>query len=153
MNKCIFVGNLTRDPEMGSTNSGISYCRFSIAVNRTYSNANGEREADFINIVTWRGLADNCGKYLQKGSKVCVCGQLQTRTYEDKNGQKRKAVEIQADNVEFVPRSKDTAAGAPSFRAPERAEFAPPVPDPAPVAYSAGEADDFTVVDDEDLPF
>lgn len=102
MNKCIFVGNLTRDPEMGSTNSGISYCRFSIAVNRTYSNANGEREADFINIVTWRGLADNCGKYLQKGSKVCVCGQLQTRTYEGNDGSKRYATEIVADDVEFI---------------------------------------------------
>ena len=89
MNKCIFVGNLTRDPETGSTNSGISYCRFSIAVNRNYANANGEREADFINIVTWRGLADNCARYLQKGSKVCVCGQLQTRTYEGQDGTKR----------------------------------------------------------------
>ena len=102
MNKCIFVGNLTRDPEMGSTSSGISYCRFSIAVNRTYSNANGEHEADFINIVTWRGLADNCGKYLQKGSKVCVCGQLQTRTYEGNDGSKRYSTEIVADDVEFI---------------------------------------------------
>ena len=102
MNKCIFVGNLTRDPETGSTNSGISYCRFSIAVNRNYANANGEREADFINIVTWRGLADNCARYLQKGSKVCVCGQLQTRTYEGQDGTKRYATEIVADDVEFI---------------------------------------------------
>lgn len=102
MNKCIFVGNLTRDPEMGSTGSGVSYCRFAIAVNRTYSNANGEREADFINIVAWRSLADNCGKYLTKGSKVCVCGQLQTRTYEGQDGTKRYTTEIVAEDVEFI---------------------------------------------------
>ena len=88
MNKCIFIGNLTRDPEYQTTGSGVSLCRFSIAVNRSYSNANGERETDFINIVTWRGLADNCSKYLFKGSKVCVVGQLQNRTYEDKDGNK-----------------------------------------------------------------
>lgn len=110
MNKCIFVGNLTRDPETGSTNSGISYCRFSIAVNRTYSNANGEREADFINIVTWRGLADNCGRYLQKGSKVCVCGQLQTRTFDGQDGNKRYVTEIVADDVEFIG-SRSAATG------------------------------------------
>lgn len=118
MNKCIFVGNLTRDPEMGSTGSGISYCRFSIAVNRTYSNANGEREADFINIVTWRGLADNCGKYLQKGSKVCVCGSLQTRSYEGNDGAKRYSTEIVADDVEFIgsrsAQSNDESASAPA---------------------------------------
>ena len=112
-----------------------------------------DRQTDWIDIVAWRNTAEFVCKYFQKGSPIIVEGSIQTRTYEDKNGQKRKAVEIQADNVEFVPRPKDTAAGAPSFRAPERAEFAPPVPDPAPVAYSAGEADDFTVVDDEDLPF
>ena len=70
MNKCIFVGNLTRDPEHQQTGGGVSYCRFTIAVNRSYTNASGEREADFINIVTWRGLADNCAKYLTKGRKV-----------------------------------------------------------------------------------
>ena len=102
MNKCIFVGNLTRDPESGSTNSNIPYCRFSIAVNRNYSNANGEREADFINIVTWRGLAENCGRYLQKGSKVCVCGQLQTRSFDGQDGNKRYVTEIVAEDVEFI---------------------------------------------------
>ena len=102
MNKCIFIGNLTRDPELQTTGSGISLCRFSIAVNRNYSNSNGEREADFINIVTWRGLAENCGKYLSKGRKVCVVGQLQTRTYDDKDGNKRYATEIVAEDVEFI---------------------------------------------------
>ena len=81
MNKCILIGNLTRDPELSTTGSGISVCKFSIAVNRTFKNQNGEYETDFLNIVTWRGLADNCSKYLIKGSKVAVCGQIQTRTY------------------------------------------------------------------------
>ena len=120
MNKCIFVGNLTRDPETGSTNSGISYCRFSIAVNRNYANANGAREADFINIVTWRGLADNCARYLQKGSKVCVCGQLQTRTYEGQDGTKRYATEIVADDVEFIGPRQNAAGDGETASAPVR---------------------------------
>lgn len=102
MNKCILVGNLTRDPELTQTTSGVSLCRFSIAVNRNYSNANGEREADFINIVTWRALAENCGKYLAKGRKVAVCGSIQTRTYDDKDGNKRYATDVVADDVEFL---------------------------------------------------
>lgn len=102
MNKCILVGNLTRDPELTQTQSGVSMCRFSIAVNRTYANANGEREADFINIVTWRGLAENCGKYLSKGRKVAICGSIQTRSYEDKDGNKRYSTEVVADDVEFI---------------------------------------------------
>ena len=102
MNKCIFIGNLTRDPEHQTTGSGVSFCRFSIAVNRSYTNSSGEREADFINIVTWRGLADNCAKYLSKGRKVCVVGSLQTRSYDDKDGNKRYATEIVAEDVEFI---------------------------------------------------
>ena len=112
MNKCIFIGNLTRDPEFQTTGSGVSLCRFSIAVNRNYSNSNGEREADFINIVTWRGLAENCNKYLTKGRKVCVVGQLQTRTYDDKDGNKRYATEIVAEDVEFINAAVTTAATA-----------------------------------------
>ncbi|MDE7394678.1 MAG: single-stranded DNA-binding protein [Clostridiales bacterium] len=110
MNKCILVGNLTRDPELTQTNSGISCCKFTLAVNRNYVNTNGEREADFINIVTWRGLADNCGKYLSKGSKIALCGQIQTRSYEDKDGNKRFVTEVVADDVEFINTSKNDAA-------------------------------------------
>lgn len=122
MNKCMFIGNLTRDPEFQTTGSGVSLCRFTIAVNRNYSNANGEREADFINIVTWRGLADNCSKYLSKGSKVCVVGSLQNRTYEDKDGNRRYATDIVAEDVEFItPRNSDGGAqGAPQANAQPR---------------------------------
>ncbi len=115
MNKCVLVGNLTRDPEHTTTASGVSICRFSIAVNRNYSNANGEREADFINIVTWRNLADNCGKYLTKGNKVAVSGAIQTRTYEDKDGNKRYSTEVVADDVEFLtPRGDSAVADKPA---------------------------------------
>ncbi len=120
MNKCIFAGCLTRDPESGSTNSDIQYCRFTIAVNRTYSNANGKREADFINIVTWRGLADNCARYLQKGSKVCVCGQLQTRTFESQDGSKRYVTEIVAEDVEFLGSPKNAESEPESKPEPKR---------------------------------
>lgn len=102
MNKCILIGNLTRDPELTMTAANVSLCRFSIAVNRNYTNASGEREADFINIVAWRGLADNCGKFLTKGKKVAVCGSMQTRTYDDKDGNKRYATEVVAEDVEFI---------------------------------------------------
>ena len=112
MNKCVLVGNLTRDPELSTTANGISLCRFSIAVNRSYANSNGEREADFINIVAWRGLAENCGKYLTKGNKVAVSGSIQTRNYEDKDGNKRYATEVVADDVEFLtPRGEGATAG------------------------------------------
>lgn len=102
MNKCVLVGNLVRDPELTQTPSGISVCKFTLAVNRNYTNANGERDADFINIVTWRGLAENCGKYLVKGKKVALSGQIQTRSYDDKDGNKRYATEVIADDVEFI---------------------------------------------------
>lgn len=144
MNKCIFIGNLTRDPELQTTGSGISLCRFSIAVNRNYSNSNGEREADFINIVTWRGLAENCGKYLSKGRKVCVVGQLQTRTYDDKDGNKRYATEIVAEDVEFINSGASSGDGAersggytPRQSAPEKTK----------------KVSELEPVDTDDLPF
>ena len=76
MNKVILVGNLTRDPELTETPTGIAVCRFSIAVTRDYANSEGTRETDFFNITVWRGRAENCGKYLKKGSKVLVEGQM-----------------------------------------------------------------------------
>lgn len=110
MNKWIGTGNLVRDPELTQTPSGISVCKFTLAVNRNYADANGERQADFINIVAWRGLADNCGKYLSKGKKVAICGQLQTRTYDDKDGNKRYMTEVVADEVEFIGGSNKEVA-------------------------------------------
>ena len=159
MNKCIFIGNLTRDPEHQTTGGGVSYCRFTIAVNRSYTNASGEREADFINIVTWRGLADNCAKYLSKGRKVCVVGQLQNRTYDDKEGNKRRSAEVVADNVYFGDSKRDSADGGFNQSQGYAQSFnqIPQQPQPAyqaPQNVSAASSD-FSMLSDDDpeLPF
>lgn len=114
MNRCIFIGNLTRDPEHNTTGSGISFCRFTIAVSRNYSNANGEKETDFINVVCWRNLADLCAKYLVKGNKVCISGSLQIRAYDDKDGNRRQIAEIVADEVEFLTPKNSVEGGTPA---------------------------------------
>ena len=102
MNKVILVGNLTRDPELSETPSGIAVCRFSIAVSRDYANAEGNRETDFFNITVWRGRAENCGRYLKKGNKVAIVGSLQNRSYDDKDGNKRYVTDVVANEVEFL---------------------------------------------------
>lgn len=102
MNKVFLIGNLTRDPEVTITNSGITVCRFSIAVSRNFKNSDGERETDFFNIVVWRGLADNCGKFLHKGSKVAIAGSIQNRSYDAQDGTRRTVTDIVADDVEFL---------------------------------------------------
>lgn len=102
MNKAILIGNLTKDPELTTTTSGISVCRFTLAISRRFTNSEGERETDFLNIVAWRGLADNCHKFLRKGSKAAVIGSIQTRSYDAQDGTKRFVTEVIADEVEFV---------------------------------------------------
>lgn len=111
MNKVILIGNLTRDPELTETPSGISVCRFAIAVTRDYANNEGTRETDFFNITVWRGRAENCGRYLKKGNKVGVVGSLQTRSYEDKDGIKRTVTDIVASEVEFLTPKKAESDG------------------------------------------
>ena len=106
MNKVVLIGNLTRDPELTTTSNGIDVCRFSLAVQRRFENSEGEREADFIPIVVWRGQAENCHKYLKKGSKCCVVGSLQTRTWDAQDGTRRHATEVVADEVEFLNTKK-----------------------------------------------
>ena len=101
MNRIFLIGNLTRDPELSETQSGISVCRFSIAVNRRRT-AEGEQQTDFFNVTAWRGLAENVAKFCQKGNKVAVVGNLQIRQYEDRDGQKRTSVDVNADEVEFL---------------------------------------------------
>ena len=102
MNKVVLIGRLTRDPELRYTGSNLPVATFAIAVNRPFSNQAGEREADFINIVVWRKQAENCKNYLTQGSQVAIEGRLQTRSYDDQNGQKRYITEVVADNVEFL---------------------------------------------------
>ena len=106
-NKVFLIGNTTRDAELSETPSGVAVCRFSIAVNRDYANADGTKITDYFNITTWRGLAETCGKYLTKGSKVAVVGSLQNRSYEDKDGIKRTITEIVAESVEFLSTKKE----------------------------------------------
>lgn len=147
MNKAFLVGNLTKDPDVRTTGSGISVTTFTVAVQRRFKNQDGEQAADFIPVVTWRGLADNCGKYLTKGSKVGVAGQIQTRNYDDANGVRRYVTEIVADEVEFLTskaqREQDQG-------------YAPP-PDPpggnSPDEMFAEELSDFQPIDDAELPF
>ncbi|MBS7020895.1 MAG: single-stranded DNA-binding protein [Firmicutes bacterium] len=102
MNRVCLVGRLTAKPELRYTASNLPFSRFSIAVNRTFSNKDGEREADFINIVIWRKQAENVCNYLDKGSLVSVEGRLQTNNYEDKDGNKRYSMEVVADSVQFL---------------------------------------------------
>ncbi len=102
MNKCILVGNLARDPELTTTSNGVAVCRFSIAVSRRYANSDGERETDFLNIVVWRNLGENCHKFLKKGSKVGIVGNIQSRSYDATDGTKRYVTEIVAEEVEFL---------------------------------------------------
>lgn len=113
MNHVTLIGNLTAAPELRSTNSGVSVCTFNIAVNRRFANQQGERETDFIPIVVWRTTAESCAKYLAKGNKVAVSGVLQTRRYEDKEGKRRTAFEVVADDVEFLTPKTGGAVEAP----------------------------------------
>lgn len=110
-NKVILIGNLTADPELKQTASGISACTFSIAVNRRFKDENGQNACDFINIVAWRKTAEFVNQYFSKGKPILVCGQLQTRTWTDKEGNKRYATEVVADEVSFVG-SNDNATAA-----------------------------------------
>jgi single-strand DNA-binding protein len=102
MNKLFLIGNLTRDPEMSETATGVAFCRLGIAVNRPYQGSDGERTTDFFNVTVWRTHAENCGRYLKKGSKVAIVESLQNRQYEDKDGNKRQVTDIIANEVEFL---------------------------------------------------
>lgn len=107
LNQVVLIGRLTHDPELRYTaGSGVPVATFSLAVNRPFTNQQGERDADFIKIVTWRKQAENCANYLKKGSMAAVTGRLQVRSYEDNEGIKRKVAEVVADNVTFLERSR-----------------------------------------------
>ena len=136
MNKIFLIGNLTRDPELSETNSGVPVCRFSIAVNRRFSAQDAERQTDFFNVTAWRGLAENVAKFSKKGNKVAVVGSVQIRNVEDNSGQRRTYVDVVADDVEFLT-PKGSAASSDDDYAP------------APRKKPALEAFD----DDSDIPF
>lgn len=137
MNKCILIGNLTKDVERTETPSGVAVAKFSIAVNRNHKSADGERIADYFNIVAWRGLADTCAKFLSKGKKVAVSGEIQNRSYEDKDGNKRYVTEIIASDIEFL--SMATEQSEQQHEQPTRPAKASKV--------------ELTPIDDDSLPF
>ena len=150
MNKVFLIGNLTRDPEMRTTQSGVSLCSFTIAVNRRRGNnaEAGQPEADFFRITAWRQLGDICGRYLAKGRKVAITGTVSASAFIGQDGQARASLEVQADDVEFLtPKGEAGDAGA----------YAPAAP-AAPRANNAGygsapRGGGFVQVDEEELPF
>lgn len=151
MNKVVLIGNLVRDPEVRATQSGISVCNFTVAVNRRFKKENGEQETDFLNVIAWRQLAELCSKYLAKGRKVAVTGSIQTRQYEAKDGSKRTAWDIVADEVEFLT-PQNQQSGTPS--AP--GAYTTAASKDSGTAYAPQPHNDFggfTQVDDEELPF
>ena len=156
MNRVDLVGRLTRDPELRHTTSGRAVCQISLAINRTFTNQNGEREADFINVVVWDKQAENVSKYVTKGRLVSVEGRLQSRSYDDKDGKKVYVTEVVANNVQFL------SAGGNTNSQPQVQESNPFDFDSAPSAPTqtvSVEKDPFesfgesVTISDDDLPF
>ena len=147
-NKVILIGNMTADPELKQTAAGISVCSFSIAVNRRFAKAEqGQQNVDFINIVTWRQQAEFVSRYFKKGNPILICGQLQTRTWNDVQGQKRYATEVVADEVSFVASAAQTNGAAPAGSSYTPEAYG------APVFSSAAGANFEEIPNDGDLPF
>ena len=150
-NKVILVGNLTADPELKQTASGISVCSFSVAVNRRFKGENGAQECDFISIVAWRQSAEFVSRYFKKGNPILVCGQLQTRTWTDDQGQKRYATEVVADEVTFVGAQGQSEANI--VKPDSNARNLGIVGAVMPEAYGGSGAHFEEIPGDSDLPF
>ncbi|HDI0955258.1 TPA: single-stranded DNA-binding protein [Staphylococcus aureus] len=155
LNRTVLVGRLTKDPEYRTTLNGVSVTTFTIAVNRTFTNAQGEREADFINCVTFRKQAENVNNYLSKGSLAGVDGRLQSRSYENKDGQRVFVTEVAADSVQFLEpkNSNDTQQDlcqqqVQQTRGQSQYSNNKPVKD-----NPFANANDPIEIDDDDLPF
>ena len=137
MNKVCLVGRLTAKPELRYTGSNVAYTRFTVAVNRTFTNSSGQREADFIGIVAWRRQAENICQYLDKGSLVSIDGRIQTGNFTDKDGTKRYTTDVVADNVQFLESKRQSASAASEM----------PEPEPTPYDYE-NSSNDVNVADD-----
>ena len=155
LNVVAIMGRLVADPQLRQTTTGKNVASFRIACDRGRRDANGQNQADFFDVVAWERSAEFVCSYFQKGSLIAVDGRLQSRQYQDKNGNNRQAVEIVAQNINFTgPKSQNQGMGAPAMSAPAPAEYARPAAQPAAPAYSAGSNDDFALIEDEgDLPF
>lgn len=156
LNVVAIMGRLVADPELHTTPAGHSVCSFRIACDRSYVQQGQQRQADFIDIVAWRQQADFVSKYFQKGSMIAVEGSLQTRQYQDKQGSKRTAVEVVANNISFAGAKRQDSQSAPSYEQQtknhvQQAKAAQNAQQPA---YTQGSMDDFAVINDnDDLPF
>jgi len=145
MNKVFLIGRLTRDPELRYTGNNTPVATFSIAVNRDFQNQQGEREADFFNIIVWRKPAENVKNYLSQGSQVAIDGRLQTRSYDDQNGQKRYVTEVVANNVEFLG-SKNSSSNTGDEKASSKKKSEP-------TPYDFGDAEEPKGTDVDSNPF
>ena len=147
LNVVALNGRLTADPELRHTSSDIPVTSFTLAIDRSYVKPGAERQADFIDIVCWRGTAEFSSKYFRKGQLVAVEGSIQTRNYTDKDGNKRKAFEIIASNVHFAESKRDVNGGLPpSVGSDNQSQQA--------ASVSTGNNGDFVEIDgDDDLPF
>ena len=158
INRVVLMGRLVADPELKTTNTGISVTSFRIAVDRSYVKQGEQRQADFFDIVAWRSSAEFVCRNFSKGALIAIDGQLQSRQYQTKDGQNRTAIEVVADNVSFTGERRDAPSAYGSYGQPPRgndygSQQAPPAP-AQPAAYSNGSADDFQVMPlDDDLPF
>ena len=156
LNRVVLMGRLVADPELKTTQTGVSVTSFRIAVDRNYVKQGEERKADFIDIVCWRQQAEFVCRYFGKGAMIAVDGQLQTRTYQAKDGTNRYVVEVLADNVSFTGERRDSnnyggnTYGAP---APQQAYQAPVQQAPQPSYQSGSNADFQDMPLDDDLPF
>lgn len=146
VNCAVIMGRLVADPELRTTGNGTSVTSFAVAVDRRFARSGEDRQTDFIDVIAWRQTADFVCKYFRKGSMIAIQGYIQTRTYEDKNGNKRKAVELVADNVSFCGSKAESGSG--SFNRDDSYMNAQPAP-----SYSTADADDFKEIPEDDLPF
>lgn len=163
LNRAILMGRLTANPELRQTSNGISVLSFSIAIDRSFSNQNGERQTDFINCVAWRQTAEFISKYFGKGKMIAVDGSIQTRKYVDSNGNNRTAFEVVAERVSFCGSKGEEGGGGASYAqnaAPSTPQNAPKFEQPATPgeSFSVGElgnVDEFEEIgtDDSNLPF
>ena len=156
LNIIAIVGRLVADPELRTTPAGYSVCSFRIACDRSYAQQGQERQADFIDIVAWRQQADFVSRYFQKGSMIAIDGRLQTRNYQDKNGNSRTAVEVVANNISFAGAKRQDGQRAPSYeeQTANHVQQAKAAQNASQPAYTQGSMDDFAVINDnDDLPF
>lgn len=150
LNHIVLMGRLTRDPELRRTQSGLAVASFTLAVDRDFANQQtGERETDFIDVVAWRSTAEFVSKYFTKGRMAVVSGRLQLRSYTDRDGNKRKASEVVADNVYFGDSKRDGTDANNAYRPYGEQSYAAPAPAPAQPGA------DFAPLTDEDelMPF